>query len=75
MELSKLEKQIIESFRNGGTIDIWHLDVPTYKEAIDCIQEFGEITDVNEHDSRVTFIHRKDDVVVYSSVYKDARSE
>ena len=75
MELSKLEKQIIESFRNGGTIDIWHLGVPTYKEAIDFIQEFGEITDVNEHDSRVTFVHRKDGVVVYSSVYKDTRSE
>lgn len=75
MELSKLEKQIIESFRNGGTIDIWHFDVPTYKEAIDVIQEFGEITEVNEHDSHVTFVYRKDDVIVYSSVYKDTRSE
>lgn len=75
MELSKLEKQIIESFRNGGTIDIWHFDVPTYKEAVDVIQDFGKITSVNEHDTHVVFKYSKDGVVVYSSVNKDTRSE
>ena len=75
MELSKLEKQIIESFRNGGTIDIWHFDAPTYQEAVDYIQDFGEITHVHEHDERITFVHSKDDIVVYSSVNKDIGSE
>ena len=75
MELSKLEKQIIKSFRNGGTIDIWRFAVPTYKEAIDFIQDFGKITDVHEHDTHVVFKHKRDGISVYSSVNKDTGSE
>ena len=75
MELSKLEKQIIESFRNGGTIDIWHFDVPTFQEAIDYIQDFGEITCATEHDTYVVFKHKRDGISVYSAVNKDTGSE
>ena len=75
MELSKLEKQIIKSFRNGGKIDIWHFDVPTYQEAVDYIQDFGEITCATEHDTNVVFEYSKDGLKVYSSVNKDTGSE
>lgn len=75
MELSKLEKQIIESFRNGGKIDIWHFDVPTYQEAVDYIQVFGKITRATEHDTCVIFKYMEDGISVYSSVNKDTGSE
>lgn len=75
MELSELEKQIIESFRNGGTIDIWYFDVPTYQEAVDYIQDFGKITHAYDHETRVVFTHRQEGIGVYSSVNKDTGSE
>lgn len=33
MELTDTEKKIIEAYRNGGIIDIWHHNIETYEKA------------------------------------------